>query len=72
MQKFWGDLYEKGWLYKSAYEGHAHEETSARASEDEFVCPDCALPRRPGEFLVLQALRVPDKLLAFYDEDVQA
>ena len=52
VQKFWNDLYEKGWLYKSSYEGWycVHEETyyaesDLEKNEDgEFVCPDCKRP----------------------------
>ena len=80
VQKFWGDLYEKGWLYKSAYEGWycVHEETyyaesDLEKNEDgEFVCPDCKRPVRyesSGEenwFFKLSEFQ--DKLLAFYDE----
>ena len=52
VQKFWNDLYEKGWLYKGSYEGWycVHEETYYAESdlekneEGEFVCPDCKRP----------------------------
>lgn len=47
--KFWQDLYDKGYLYKGAYEGWycVHEETYYAESDLEknedgvFVCPDC-------------------------------
>lgn len=47
--KFWQDLYDKGYLYKGAYEGWycVHEETYYAESdllkndEGAFVCPDC-------------------------------
>ena len=52
VQKFWSDLYEKGWLYKGSYEGWycVHEETyyaesDLEKNEDgEYVCPDCKRP----------------------------
>ena len=52
VQKFWTDLYEKGYLYKGSYEGWycVHEETfyaesDLEKNEDgEFVCPDCKRP----------------------------
>ena len=52
VQKFWNDLYEKGYLYKSSYEGWycVHEETYYAESDleknedDQFVCPDCKRP----------------------------
>lgn len=58
-QKFWQDLYDKGYLYKSSYEGWycVHEETyyadtDLEKNEDgELVCPDCKRPvqRASGE-----------------------
>ncbi len=52
VQKFWNDLYEKGYLYKGSYEGWycVHEETYYAESDLEknedgvFVCPDCKRP----------------------------
>ena len=52
VQKFWQDLYDKGWCYKGSYEGWycVHEETyyaesDLEKNEDgEFVCPDCKRP----------------------------
>ena len=52
VQKFWTDLYDKGYLYKGSYEGWycVHEETfyaesDLEKNEDgEFVCPDCKRP----------------------------
>lgn len=79
VQKFWNDLYEKGYLYKSAYEGWycVHEETYysendlLKNEEGEFVCPDCKRPvrRASGEenwFFKLSDFQ--DKLLEFYEE----
>ncbi len=79
VQKFWTDLCEKGWLYKSAYEGWycVHEETYYAESDleknddGEWVCPDCHRPvqKASGEenwFFKLSEFQ--DKLLAFYDE----
>ena len=80
VQKFWCDLYDKGWLYKSSYEGWycVHEETyyaenDLEKNEDgEYVCPDCKRPVQlmsSGEenwFFKLSEFQ--DKLLAFYDE----
>ena len=79
VQKFWGDLYDKGYLYKSAYEGWycVHEETyyaesDLEKNEDgEFVCPDCKRPVRrmaSGEenwFFKLSDFQ--QKLLDFYE-----
>ena len=80
VQKFWTDLYEKGYLYKSAYEGWycVHEETYYNESdlekneEGEFVCPDCKRPvrRASGEenwFFKLSDFQ--DKLLEFYEQN---
>ncbi|MEG0027101.1 MAG: methionine--tRNA ligase [Raoultibacter sp.] len=80
VQKFWTELYEKGCLYKGAYEGWycVHEETYYAESdlekndEDEFICPDCKRPvrRASGEenwFFKLSEYQ--DKLLAFYEEN---
>lgn len=79
VKKFWNDLYEKGYLYKGAYEGWycVHEETYYAESDllkDEegvYVCPDCKRPvqRSSGEenwFFKLSDFQ--DKLLEFYDE----
>lgn len=52
VQRFWQDLYDKGFLYKSSYEGWycVHEETYYAESdlekneEGEFICPDCKRP----------------------------
>lgn len=80
VQKFWTDLYDKGYLYKGAYEGWycVHEETYYAESDleknddGEFVCPDCKRPVRyeaSGEenwFFKLSEFQ--DKLLAFYEE----
>ena len=81
VQKFWTDLYEKGFLYKSAYEGWycVHEETYYAESDleknekGEFVCPDCKRPVRhmsSGEenwFFKLSDFQEP--LLKFYEEN---
>ncbi|MDO4182614.1 MAG: methionine--tRNA ligase [Coriobacteriia bacterium] len=82
VQKFWGDLYDKGYLYKSAYEGWycVHEETYYAESDleknddGEFVCPDCKRPvrRASGEenwFFKLSDFQEP--LLKFYEENPQ-
>ena len=79
VQKFWNDLYEKGYLYKSSYEGWycVHEETyyaesDLEKNEDgEFVCPDCKRPVQlmaSGEenwFFKLSDFQQP--LLDFYE-----
>ena len=79
VQKFWNDLYEKGWLYKSSYEGWycVHEETYYAESDLEknedgvFVCPDCKRPVQlmsSGEenwFFKLSEFQQP--LLDFYE-----
>ncbi|WP_314010275.1 methionine--tRNA ligase [Cryptobacterium curtum] len=79
VQRFWGDLYEKGWLYKDSYDGWycVHEETYYAESDLEkdedgtFVCPECHRPvqKASGEenwFFKLSEFQ--DRLLAFYDE----
>jgi len=80
VQKFLNIVHDKGWLYKSSYEGWycVHEETyyaesDLEKNEDgEFVCPDCKRPVRyesGGEenwFFKLSAFQ--DRLLQFYDE----
>lgn len=81
VQKFWGDLHAKGFLYKAAYEGWycIHEETYyaegdlEKNEEGVFVCPDCKRPVRyesTGEenwFFKLSEFQ--DKLLSFYEEN---
>lgn len=80
VKKFWNDLYEKGYLYKGAYEGWycVHEETYYAESDLEknedgvFVCPDCKRPvqKTSGEenwFFKLSDFE--DKLLEFYEEN---
>ncbi len=52
VKQFWQKLYDKGYLYKGAYEGWycVHEETYYAESdlekdeEGRFVCPDCKRP----------------------------
>ena len=79
VQKFWCDLYDKGWLYKGSYEGWycVHEETYYAESDLEknedgvFVCPDCKRPVQlmaSGEenwFFKLSEFQQP--LLDFYE-----
>ncbi len=79
VQRFWQDLYDRGWLYKGAYEGWycVHEETyyaesDLEKNEDgEFVCPDCKRPVQlmaSGEenwFFKLSEFQQP--LLDFYE-----
>lgn len=80
VQKFWQDLYDKGYLYKGSYEGWycVHEETYYAESdlekneEGEFVCPDCKRPVQlmsGGEenwFFKLSEFQQP--LLDFYEQ----
>lgn len=80
VQKFWQDLYDRGYLYKGSYEGWycIHEETYYAESDLEknedgvYVCPDCKRPVQlmaSGEenwFFKLSDFQ--DKLLAYYDE----
>ena len=79
VQKFWQDIYDKGYCYKGSYEGWycVHEETYYAESdlekneEGQFVCPDCKRPvqQAGGEenwFFKLSDFQ--DKLLAFYEE----
>lgn len=78
VQKFWQDLYDKGYLYKGSYEGWycVHEETYYAESDlekneaGEFICPDCKRPvqRASGEenwFFKLSDFQ--DKLLDYYE-----
>uniref|UniRef100_A0A7C9JF45 Methionine--tRNA ligase n=1 Tax=Muribaculaceae bacterium Z82 TaxID=2304548 RepID=A0A7C9JF45_9BACT len=52
VQKFWGDLHDRGYCYKDSYEGWycVHEETYYAESdlekneEGQLVCPDCKRP----------------------------
>ncbi|MBE6464824.1 MAG: methionine--tRNA ligase [Eggerthellaceae bacterium] len=78
VQKFWGDLYDKGYLYKGAYEGWycVHEETYYAESDLEknedgvFVCPDCKRPvQKAGgeENWFFKLSEFEDKLLEYYD-----
>lgn len=80
VQEFWTDLYEKGWLYKGAYEGWycVHEETyyaEGELEKDEdgvFVCPDCKRPVRQSsgeENWFFKLSEFQDKLLALYEEN---
>ena len=79
VQKFWQDLFDKGWCYKGSYEGWycVHEETyyaesDLEKNEDgELVCPDCHRPvqKAGGEenwFFKLSEFQEP--LLKFYEE----
>lgn len=78
VQTFWNDLYEKGFLYKGAYEGWycVHEETYyaegdlEKNDEGVFVCPDCKRPvqESSGEenwFFKLSDFQEP--LLEYYE-----
>ncbi len=80
VQKFWQDLYDKGWCYKDSYEGWycVHEETYYAESDLEknedgvFVCPECKRPvqKASGEenwFFKLSEFQEP--LLKFYEEN---
>lgn len=80
VQKFWQDLYDKGFLYKSSYEGWycVHEETYYAESdlekneEGELVCPDCKRPVQQAsgeENWFFKLSDFGDKLLAFYEEN---
>lgn len=79
VKDFWQQIYDKGYLYKGAYEGWycVHEETYYAESdlekneEGEFVCPDCKRPvqKTSGEenwFFKLSDFE--DDLLKFYEE----
>lgn len=81
VQKFWQDLYDRGYLYKGSYEGWycVHEETYYAESDLEknedgvFVCPDCKRPVQmmsSGEenwFFKLSEFQEP--LLRFYRDN---
>ncbi len=80
VQKFWQDLYDRGWCYKGSYEGWycVHEETyyaesDLEKNEDgELVCPDCKRPvQKAGgeENWFFKLSEFGDKLLAFYEEN---
>ena len=79
VQKFWADLYDKGYLYKSSYDGWycVHEETHYQESEliktdeGEFLCPECKRPvqKSSGEenwFFKLSSFQ--EKLLDYYNK----
>lgn len=79
VQKFWQNLFDKGYLYKDSYDGWycVHEETYYAESdllkndEGEFVCPDCKRPvqRAGGEenwFFKLSEFQQP--LLELYEK----
>ncbi len=79
VQKFWTDLYDKGYLYKGSYEGWycVHEETYYAESDLEkneegvYVCPDCKRPVQTAsgeENWFFKLSEFGDKLLAYYDE----
>lgn len=79
VQTFWGDLYEKGYLYKSAYEGWycIHEETYyaegdlERDEEGTFVCPECKRPVQQSSGEENWFFKLSDfegTLLDYYDE----
>ena len=79
VQKFWQDLYDRGYLYKGAYEGWycVHEETYYAESDLEknedgvYVCPDCKRPvQKAGgeENWFFKLSEFGDKLLAYYEE----
>ena len=80
VQNFWQKIYDKGFLYKSSYDGWycIHEETYYAESDlekdedGEFICPECKrkVERASGEenwFFKLSDFQ--DKLLEFYDEN---
>ncbi|MEG0504002.1 MAG: methionine--tRNA ligase, partial [Raoultibacter sp.] len=80
VQKFWTDLYDKGFLYKGAYEGWycVHEETYyaegdlEKNEEDVFVCPDCKRPVQQAsgeENWFFKLSEFEDKLLTYFDEN---
>ena len=80
VQKFWQELYDKGWCYKGSYEGWycVHEETYYAESdlekndEGQLVCPDCKRPvQKAGgeENWFFKLSEFGDKLLAFYEEN---
>ena len=80
VQKFWMDLYEKGFLYKSAYEGWycIHEETYyaegdlEHNEEGTFICPDCKRPVQQSsgeENWFFKLSEFEDKLLAYYEDN---
>ncbi|MCF0104070.1 MAG: methionine--tRNA ligase [Eggerthellaceae bacterium] len=79
VQKFWQDLYDKGYLYKSSYEGWycVHEETYhaesdlQKVEDGTYLCPECERPvqQEEGEenwFFKMSDFR--DRLLKHYYE----
>lgn len=79
VQKFWQDLYDKGYLYKSAYEGWycVHEETYYAESdltkneEGQYVCPECGRPVQEStgeENWFFKLSEFQDKLLDYYEK----
>ncbi|MDR2721882.1 MAG: methionine--tRNA ligase, partial [Coriobacteriaceae bacterium] len=80
VQKFWNDLYEKGFLYKGVYEGWycLPDETSYAESDLEkdeegtLICPECKRPVQKTsteENWFFKLSDFQDKLLAFYEEN---
>ncbi|MCL2826480.1 MAG: methionine--tRNA ligase, partial [Eggerthellaceae bacterium] len=78
VQTFWNGIYEKGYLYKGAYEGWycVHEETYYPESDLErdedgaFICPECKRPVRQASGEENWFFKLSDfqqKLLDFYD-----
>ncbi|MCF0103836.1 MAG: methionine--tRNA ligase, partial [Eggerthellaceae bacterium] len=78
VQKFWQDLYDKGYLYKSSYEGWycVHEETYHAKSdllEDEdgtYICPECKRPvqqTKGEENWFFKMSDFQDRLLEYYE-----
>ncbi len=80
VQDFWQKLHDKGFLYKSTYEGWycVHEETYyaendlSKNEEGEFICPECERPvqKSSGEenwFFKLSDFQ--DDLLKFYEDN---
>ena len=79
VQKFWQDLYDKGYLYKGAYEGWycVHEETYYAESDLEknedgvYVCPECGRPVQEStgeENWFFKLSEFQDKLLDYYEK----
>ncbi|MDO5329085.1 MAG: methionine--tRNA ligase [Coriobacteriia bacterium] len=79
VQKFWQDLYDKGYLYKGAYEGWycVHEETYYAESDLDknedglYVCPECGRPVQEStgeENWFFKLSEFQDKLLDYYEK----
>ncbi|MBR0374276.1 MAG: methionine--tRNA ligase [Mogibacterium sp.] len=72
-QKIWQRMYDKGDIYKGAYEGLYCKECESFWTESQLVngcCPDCGRPveRASEEAYFFKLSKYADKILKLYDE----